>query len=175
VRVVAGSLRSRRIEAPPGTDTRPTSDRVREAVFNALASLDRLRDLRLLDLFAGSGALGIEALSRGAIHCSFVEQARPALQVLRANLEALDLADRATVLPMDVDRYLAGRPEAVDLALADPPYAFDAWPALQAALPAPFLVAESDRPIAPGPGWETVRTRHYGTTHVTFLIRTGGP
>lgn len=175
MRVVAGSLRSRRIEAPPGTDTRPTSDRVREAVFNALASLDRVQDLHVLDLFAGSGALGIEALSRGAIHCSFVEQARPALQVLGANLQALDLADRATVVSMDVGRYLARSPDAVDLALADPPYAFDAWPALLAAVPAPFLVAESDRPIAPGPGWETVRTRHYGTTHVTFLVREGGP
>jgi 16S rRNA (guanine966-N2)-methyltransferase len=175
VRVVAGSLRGRRIQAPPGTDTRPTSDRVREAVFNALASLDRLHDVHVVDLFAGSGALGIEALSRGAEHCSFVEQARPALGVLRANLQALDLADHATVLPMEVDRYLAGSPDAVDLALADPPYAFDAWPALLAAVPAPFLVAESDRPIAPGPGWRSVRTRHYGTTHVTFLVREGGP
>ena len=175
MRVVAGSLRGRRIQAPPGTDTRPTSDRVREAVFNALASLDRVRGLHVLDLFAGSGALGIEALSRGAEHCSFVEHARPALQVLRANLQALDLADQATVLPMDVDRYLASNPDAVDLALADPPYAFDAWPALLAAVPASFVAAESDRPIDAPLGWEDVRTRRYGTTHVTFLVRVGGP
>jgi 16S rRNA (guanine966-N2)-methyltransferase len=140
-------------------------------MFNALASLDLLRDARMLDLFAGSGALGIEALSRGAAECTFVEQARPALLVLRANLDALDLAARATVLPMDVDRYLAGAPPLVDLALADPPYAFDGWGTLLARVPAPFLVAESDRPIDPGPGWEVIRAKRYGVTHVTFLQR----
>ena len=76
MRVVAGELRGRRIEAPPGGDTRPTTDKVREAVFNSLGSLDLVRDARVADLFAGSGALGIEALSRGASHCIFVERDR---------------------------------------------------------------------------------------------------
>jgi 16S rRNA (guanine966-N2)-methyltransferase len=173
VRVVAGSLRGRRLLAPVSSATRPTSDRVREAIFNALASLDAITDAVVLDLFAGSGALGIEALSRGAAHCTFVESARPALAVLRANLDALGLVDRATVAPMDVGRFLAtSRP--ADLALADPPYAFDGWDALFGALDADLLVAESDRRVEPAPGWEVVRDKRYGATRVTFLRRAGG-
>jgi 16S rRNA (guanine966-N2)-methyltransferase len=171
VRVVAGSLRGRRLQAPAAAGTRPTSDRVREAIFNALASLDAVTDAVVLDLFAGSGALGIEALSRGAALCTFVESARPALRTLRANLDALGLADRATVAPMNVDRFLASSPHA-DLALADPPYAFDNWAGVMGALDAALLVAESDRLVEPAPGWELVREKRYGTTHVTFLRRT---
>jgi len=172
VRVVAGSLRGRQLLAPPGPSTRPTSDRVREATFNALASLDVLRDATVLDLFAGSGALGIEALSRGAAHCTFVEQGRPAIITLRQNLDALALSERATVVTMDVGRYLSSNAAAaVDLALADPPYAYDGWAGLLDAVLASVLVAESDRPIEPGEGWALVRSRRYGTTHVTILRR----
>ena len=78
MRVVAGELRGRRIEAPPGTDTRPTTDMVREAVFNALGSLDLLHGAAVADLFAGTGALGIEAISRGAAHCTFIAAIRHA-------------------------------------------------------------------------------------------------
>ena len=99
MRVVAGTLGGRRLRAPRGTDTRPTSDRVREAVFSMLGPLD---GMRVLDLFAGSGALGIEALSRGATHAVFVERTRPALDVLRANLEALGLG------PERADREVGG-------------------------------------------------------------------
>jgi 16S rRNA (guanine966-N2)-methyltransferase len=168
--VVAGSLRGRRLQAPVGAGTRPTSDRVREAMFNALASLDAVADAVVLDLFAGSGALGIEALSRGAAHCTFVESARPALAALRANLDALGLDGRATVASMDVDRFLASSPSA-GLVLADPPYAFDGWAGLMGALAADLLVAESDRPVEPAPGWEAIREKRYGATHVTFLRR----
>jgi 16S rRNA (guanine966-N2)-methyltransferase len=172
VRVVAGTLRGRRLLAPHGTDTRPTSDRVREAVFNALASLDLLRDADVLDLFAGSGALGIEALSRGARHCTFVESARPALRTLRENLVGLELDDRVTVVPMEVGRYLAAPHPPVQLALADPPYSFDGWAELLARVPAEHVVAESDRVVEPPAGWETVRSKRYGGTYVTFLRRT---
>jgi 16S rRNA (guanine966-N2)-methyltransferase len=176
VRVVAGSLRGRRLRAPPGRATRPTSDRVREATFNALASLDLLRDARVLDLFAGSGALGIEALSRGAAHCTFVEQARPAVETIRENLKALGLADRATVVPMDVSRYLStAATPPVEVALADPPYRYDGWSALLASVPAPVLVAESDAAIETVDGWEVLRDRRYGATHVTILRRTPAP
>jgi 16S rRNA (guanine966-N2)-methyltransferase len=149
---------------------------VREATFNALASLDVLRDATVLDLFAGSGALGIEALSRGAARCTFVEQARPAIAAVRQNVDALDLSERATVVTMDVDRYLrsagAGR---FDLALADPPYAYDGWAGLADAVPAAVLVAESDRAVDPDDGWEVVRSRRYGTTYVTILCRIPSP
>jgi len=182
---VAGSLRGRRLVAPSGPATRPTSDRVREATFNALASLDVVRDATVLDLFAGSGALGIEALSRGAAHCTFVEQARPAIAAVRQNLDALGLSEQATVVTMDVDRYVASAAAGrFDLALADPPYAYDGWPALLDAVPAAVLVAESDRAVEPGEpgetggpsaGWELVRSRRYGTTHVTILRRIPSP
>ena len=180
MRVVAGSLRGRRLVAPSGPATRPTSDRVREATFNALASLDVVRDATVLDLFAGSGALGIEALSRGAAHCTFVEQARPAITAVRQNLDALGLSEQATVVTMDVDRYVASAAAArrFSLALADPPYAYDGWPALLDAGPAEVLVAESDRAVDPGEpsaGWELVRSRRYGTTHVTILRRIPSP
>src|SRR5829696_7781962 len=89
VRVVAGELRGRRIVAPPGATTRPTSDRVREAVFNALGSLGVVDGAAVADLYAGSGAMGIEALSRGAASCTFVERDRDALRALRENIDSL--------------------------------------------------------------------------------------
>lgn len=172
MRVVAGQLRGRRIEAPPGTDTRPTTDKVREATFNALGSLDLVRDATVVDLFAGSGALGIEALSRGAAHCTFVERDRAALRTLRANLAALDLDDRAKVVAGDAGKYAAALP--ADLVLADPPYGFDAWDGLLGATGAPFVVAESGRELPEVDGWEIRRSRRYGRTWVAFYERTAG-
>lgn len=169
MRVVAGELRGRRIEAPPGTGTRPTTDRAREATFNALGSLDLVRDAAVADLFCGSGALGIEALSRGAAHCTFVERDRGALQVLRRNLEQLGLGDRSKVVAGDA--VVAASGLAVDLVLADPPYDFDRWNELLGRVDAPFVVAESGSVVEPPPGWESVRSRRYGRTWVTFLTR----
>ena len=102
MRVVAGELRGRRIDAPEGTKTRPTTDKAREATFNALGSLGVVVGARMVDAFAGSGALGIEALSRGAAHCTFIERDRDALEVLRGNLATLGLEDRSTVVRGDV-------------------------------------------------------------------------
>lgn len=173
MRVVAGLARGRRIAAPPGTDTRPTTDRVREAVFNALWSLGAVEDAVVVDLFAGSGALGIEALSRGAASVHFVEADRRAASVIEQNLASLDLADRAVVLRRRVEAALDQLPDAVDLVLADPPYTFDGWADLLVAL-APRLAAdavvvvESDRSPALPPGWEKVRERTYGGTVVLF-------
>jgi 16S rRNA (guanine966-N2)-methyltransferase len=174
MRVVAGALRGRRIDAPPGGDTRPTTDKVREAVFNALGSLDLVRDATVADLFAGSGALGIEALSRGAAHCTFVERDRTALRTLRANLEALGLDDRSRVVAGDAV-VLAARLD-VDLVLADPPYDFGAWPELLAATAAPFVVAEAGQALdgLDVPGWTAVRAKRYGRTWVTFLEHADG-
>jgi 16S rRNA (guanine966-N2)-methyltransferase len=120
MRVVAGRLGGRRLVAPPGRGTRPTSDRVREALFSVLGPLD---GLRVLDLFAGSGALGIEALSRGAGRATFVERAVPALRALDANLAAL--AIEAEVHRMDAHAFVrnASRAgETYDLVFLDPPY-----------------------------------------------------
>jgi 16S rRNA (guanine966-N2)-methyltransferase len=168
VRVIAGELGGRRLQAPKGDTTRPTSDRVREATFNALGSLGAVEDATVLDGFAGSGALGIEALSRGAAHCLFVERDRAALDALRANLEALGLgADRATVVPGDLTT-VTGR---WDLALLDPPYGYDGWNPLLSGLDAELAVCETGRPIEPPQPWVLVREKAYGATVVTILQR----
>jgi 16S rRNA (guanine966-N2)-methyltransferase len=173
VRVVAGSARGRRIDAPPGTDTRPTTDRVREAVFNALGSLGAVEGAVVVDLFAGSGALGIEALSRGAAQATFVEADRRAAAVIEENLATLDLAERAGVVRSPVERAIEALPGTIDLVLADPPYSFDGWADLLAALRAHLagdavVVAESDRSLVLPAGWERVRERTYGGTVVLF-------
>jgi len=156
--------------SPDGQDVRPTGDRVREAVFNALGSLGAVEGATVLDLFAGTGALGIEALSRGAAHVTFVEQARAALRTLEANLAALGLGARSRVVRADVTAVVAGLP-AADLALVDPPYAFDAWDDLVTALPVDLAVLESDRELVPPEGWRVIRCRRYGATVVTFISR----
>ena len=169
MRVVAGALKGRRIVAPRGRATRPTSGQVREAVFNALNSLGVVEGADVLDLFAGSGALGIEALSRGAAHCTFVEQAPPALEALRTNVRELGLDARAAVVPIEVGRYLDRERPRADLVLADPPYAFDDWSGLLARVGGGFVVAEAPTTVDPPDGWESVRTKRYGRTVVTFL------
>src|SRR3954467_4150678 len=102
VRVIAGEWGGRRLQAPPGDATRPTSDRVREAVFNALGSLGAVEGAAVADLFAGSGAMGIEALSRGAASVTFVDSARPARAAIEANLAATGFAEQARVVAGDV-------------------------------------------------------------------------
>ncbi|HSL58436.1 MAG TPA: 16S rRNA (guanine(966)-N(2))-methyltransferase RsmD [Acidimicrobiales bacterium] len=170
MRIVAGSARGLRIEAPPGRSTRPTSDRVREAVFNALGSLDAVRGARVLDLFAGSGALGLEALSRGADHATFVDTDPRALDVVRSNIEHLGVADRSTVVRADALAFVRTM-EPVDVALCDPPYAFDGWTALLDELAADLVVAESDRELDLPDGWDATRVRRYGGTLVTVAQR----
>jgi 16S rRNA (guanine966-N2)-methyltransferase len=120
-RIVAGTAGGRRLEVPP-TGTRPTSERVREAMFSALESAVDIDGARVLDLYAGSGALGLEALSRGAASATFVETDRKALEVLRRNAATLGLPG-VTVLPGSVESVLAGPAGApFDVILADPPY-----------------------------------------------------
>lgn len=168
MRVVAGTAKGRRLHAPAGRDTRPTSDRVREAVFSTLDSMGVVRDARVVDLFAGTGALGIEALSRGAGHATFVDDASAAIRTITANLEATGLAARAAVHRADAVRWLASNAVRFDVALADPPYAFDDWRTLAGALDTGVLVAESDRDPDLGPGWRVLRAKRYGTTVVVI-------
>ena len=165
VRVVSGVLKGRRLVAPEGTATRPTSDRVRESIFNALGSIGAVDQARVVDMFAGSGAMGIEALSRGASECTFVEQSRVASDVIGENLRSLDLAGSAQVVAKDVLTYLGSAPR-FDLALIDPPYEFDRWDELLGDLDAGVAVIESNRLIEVPPKWSTVREKHYGTTVV---------
>lgn len=161
--------------APAGRDVRPTTDRVREAVFNALGSLDWVQGATVLDLFAGSGAMGIEALSRGAAAATFVDRDRAALRSIRRNLEVTALGSRAQVEADDAWRYLRRTTATFDLAVLDPPYAFDRWPELLDRLPAARVVIESDRELPPMRGWEVVRCKRYGATVVTIARRLPTP
>jgi 16S rRNA (guanine966-N2)-methyltransferase len=169
VRVIAGTHRGRRLVAPAGRDTRPTSDRVRESLF---AILGPLHGERVLDLFAGSGALGIEALSRGAGGVLFCDEARPAIAAVRQNLEALGLSGE--VVCDDARRVLRNahaRGAAYDLIFLDPPYRqAERWAAdLSAAVPAILapggrVVSESDRRAALDLELPLVDERRYGDT-----------
>ena len=151
MRVVAGTYGGRRLVAPPGDATRPTSDRVREALFSVLG--ETVRDVRVLDLYAGSGALGIEALSRGAAAAVFVDRSAAAVKAIRANLDALGI--EAPVHRMQARtalRAAAERAEAYDLVFLDPPYRHAAElgrelsEALGAVLaPGARVISESDR------------------------------
>jgi len=170
--VIAGACRGRLLRAPAGAVTRPTADRVREAIFDVLQSQVLLEGSAVVDLFAGSGALGIEALSRGASSAVFVDRDRAALSAIEANLRSLDLEDRASVVRAEVLGWLngahAGRAR-FDLALCDPPYDFDAWRVLLGRLRAEVAVLESSRPLpVPGP-WRVVRSKRYGGTLVTVV------
>ena len=168
MRIVAGEWRGRRIKAPADDRVRPTADRVREAWMSIVNPY--LLGARVLDLFAGSGALGLEALSRGADSTDFVELNAKSLRTLRENIELLDAADRTSVHRGDaVDFVAALEAERYDVAFADPPYG-QGFAARVAArwLEVPFAtvlgVEHSIRDEAPEGG----DTRRYGTTAITF-------
>jgi 16S rRNA (guanine966-N2)-methyltransferase len=176
VRVIAGRLGGRRLAAPKGGTTRPTSDRVREALFSMLGELG---GARVLDLFAGTGALGIEALSRGARRAVFVERSAPVMAVLSANLRALDLGeDQAQTRRMDAlaaVRTARERDETYDLVFVDPPYrqAGDLGDELSPLLPALLatrarVVVESDRRLPLALAMEVELQRRYGDTVITI-------
>ncbi len=182
LRIIGGTHRGRRIEVPPGSDARPTGDRVREALFSILASgigdTSDLNGARVLDACAGSGALGIEALSRGAAHAVFFDIDRPARVQIGANLDALELGDRADVHRTgDATKPPAGTP--CDIIFLDPPYDSEVAHSAPAALadagwlaPGGLLVIETRRgtEIDCGAGFETIDTRSYGDTSLHFVV-----
>lgn len=123
MRIIAGRFRGRRLVAPKGMSTRPTTDRTRESLFNILSNLVDFEGLRVLDLFAGTGALGLESISRGAAHALFVDSDSPACAAIRINIEALRIAEKAHILKEDATRL--GPPsnkQRYDVVFADPPY-----------------------------------------------------
>ncbi|CAN5741245.1 16S rRNA (guanine(966)-N(2))-methyltransferase RsmD [soil metagenome] len=180
MRVVAGTARGRRLVTPPGDAVRPTSDRVREAMFNSLISLGAVEEAAALDLFAGSGALGREALSRGAERVTFVERHRAALAAIDTNLRATSLHGSARVVRGDALGLLERHDELIgpyDLVLCDPPYAFAGWGRLFASLPCRLaadavVVVEADHDLDPGDGWRVLRAGRYGGTVVTLTAPT---
>ena len=176
MRVIAGALGGRKLDAPSGRATRPTSDRVREALFNVLGDVT---GAAVLDLYAGTGALGIEALSRGASRAVFVENARAALVVLRKNIESLGLERAGKVVPLPVERALPSLRDAgpFDLILLDPPYALlgEAATVLGAlggglaSASAQIVLEHASRDAAPEPpSLERAETRIYGDTAISL-------
>jgi 16S rRNA (guanine966-N2)-methyltransferase len=181
MRIVGGELRGRALASPPGTAIRPTADRLRQAVFDILvhAHGDPLRGARVLDLFAGTGALGIEALSRGAAYALFVETGAEARATIRRNIEAFGLTGRTRVFRRDATSLgPAGNIAPFDLAFADPPYGQGSGErALAAAIsggwltPGALAVLEeaAATDIVPVPGLEAVDTRRFGGSQVAFF------
>jgi 16S rRNA (guanine966-N2)-methyltransferase len=180
-RIIAGVHGGRRLTTPPGRDTRPTSDRVREALFSTLDSIVELAGARVVDLYAGSGAVGLEAASRGAAHVLLVEADPRAARATRANVAALGVADRVRVTTAKVEQVLAAAPEqGYDVVFADPPYAApvaevdamltalvdNAWLAEGAVV----VVERSSRdaPVQWVPGITAERARRYGETMLWY-------
>lgn len=168
LRVVGGEARGRALRAPRGRGTRPTSDRVREAMFDVLASMAAVDRAVVADLFAGSGALGIESLSRGAADVWFVDHDKGAVEAIRANLLATGFEDRGHVVRSDVLRWLQHAPP-LELVLCDPPYGYEHWPSLLGALTrvSGLVLTETGNHLDPGPGWEVLKVKRYGGTVVT--------
>lgn len=182
MRIVAGALRGRVLAAPRSASIRPTSDRTREAVFNVIAHAhaDKLEGARVLDLFAGTGALGLEAVSRGASHCLFIEESAEGRGLIRANVEAFGLQGRTKIFRRDATALgSAGTIFPFDLVFADPPYGKGLGErALASALaggwlkPDALVVVEeaAATPFAPPAGLRSLDRRDYGDTSVTFCV-----
>lgn len=173
MRVVGGSSRGRRLTAKVPAEVRPTTDRVKESIFDILYSLGGVEDLEVVDLFCGSGALGIEALSRGASSCTFVDDAAASIAATETNLKAVGLeSSEHQVLRASLPAWKPAGP--VDLVLADPPYGFSDWAALLRGLEDATVVIESgEEPVLEAP-WMVIRQKRYGTTLVTVAATDSG-
>ncbi|MEM8730426.1 MAG: 16S rRNA (guanine(966)-N(2))-methyltransferase RsmD [Pseudomonadota bacterium] len=178
MRLVAGRFRGRRLAAlgkgDPAAHLRPTSDRVRESLFSMLTHLDAIADARVLDLFAGTGALGLEALSRGASHVTFVERGRKAVSLIRENVSTLDVQSEVEILARDALSPGPGKP--CDLVFLDPPYSRGLGErALVAATaggwlaPEALVVWEEAQAMAAPKAFDLIDQRRYGDTHVTLM------
>lgn len=179
-RIIAGEFGGRKLSVPK-VGTRPTTDRVREAIFSRLDHADALRGSRVIDLYAGSGALGLEALSRGAAEATFVEAATPAVHVVEANIKELGIGTRAAVVRERVLQYLERTSKTFTLAFLDPPYDIadgDLVAALAALAPrldagVPVVLEVSSRKRLPEwpRGLQLVQSKAYGETTVHFAER----
>lgn len=178
-RITAGAWRGRRVDTPPGLETRPTTSLVRQALFNILGQVG---GAAVVDLYAGAGTVGFEALSRGAARVTFVEKHRPTLRLVAQTAERLGCADRCTLVTADALAWVRGRPPGIataDLVFLDAPYGdpgvLTVLDALGAQSP-PLVVCEHHRaarlPDAVG-GLERVREATYGTTRLSFFRRGG--
>jgi len=175
MRIIAGALRRRSLHVPRGQLTRPSTDRVREALFSLVTHRVQLEGTRVLDLFAGTGALGIEAISRGAAYAVFVEKQPRVLSVARKNAEQLGILDQCVLLRRDAVAYLSQQHgERYDLIMADPPYALTSMNQLPAMAlphlnPQGIFVLEHDKRISFARNPQLVFSRPYGRTIVSIF------
>ncbi|MFZ1729453.1 MAG: 16S rRNA (guanine(966)-N(2))-methyltransferase RsmD [Bacteroidota bacterium] len=181
MRIITGQLRGRTLHVPRDAAFRPTTDRVKESVFNILGALIDWEDSAVCDLFAGSGNLGIEALSRGAPSCSFVEQSHASLSVLQRNITNLGISARALVVQRSVEQFLKQTTDRFSLIIADPPYRYEKTAELldgvaQALKPDGIAVLEheGERPSSDTTSLHVFDRREYGTTAVTFFRKQNG-
>jgi len=184
MRVIAGSARGLRLTAPAGLQTRPTGDRVKEALFSIIASRRELVGARVLDICAGTGSLGIEALSRGAASCCFIEQGRPVLDVLEKNLARAGLAGKGQCLLLDALKglnQLARQGKVFDIVFLDPPYSSDLYTPVPEALSSLSLLADGGLLVAECSARSPLADRYgmlvradrrvYGDTALEFFVR----
>jgi 16S rRNA (guanine966-N2)-methyltransferase len=182
MRIVAGTFGGRRLHTPKGREIRPTSDRVREAIFSILGP--SVLAARVLDLFAGTGALGLEALSRGALEAVFIDQSLEAVRLIRSNIASLGVQERVRVIHGSVNQAiqrLAGEGKTFDLIFMDPPYGKGAVQKTLSLLghvarSGTLVVAEHDvRDVLPLPlteqEWSKIQERKYGDTAVSFYMK----
>lgn len=182
MRVIAGTFGGRTLRSVKDLSVRPTTDRAKQVIFDVLATRVDLTDARVLDLFAGSGSLGLEAISRGAARVTFVEQSVPSIDALQGNVRALQVSDRIEVVRADVFRYLKGNPFSFDVVFADPPYKLDSITTLPdvigrsgAIKPGGWMVMEhsSFTPMEPDASMFDVIRKELGQTIVLILQRKG--
>ena len=184
MRIIAGRFRGRNLttvgKGDAGAHLRPTTDRVRESLFNVLTHLDVIPNARVLDLFAGTGALGLEALSRGAAHVTFVDDARIAGSLIRKNIDLTQSRDQTTLIRRDARRLEACAGKPFDLVFLDPPYGKELGKsALEHCIDGGWLskdaliVWEENRPMAAPDGFELQDTRKYGDTYISLMWWTG--
>lgn len=182
MRIIAGQFRSVALtsvgKGDAGAHLRPTTDRVRESLFNVLTQYDVIEGARVLDLFAGTGALGLEALSRGAAHVTFVDDGRVAGRLLTQNIQKLRVEDQTRLLRCDARQLPACTSEAFDVVFLDPPYGKDLGAAAIARAeaanwlgPTPFIIWEETSAMLAPQGYEVLDHRRYGDTHITLMSK----
>ena len=170
MRVISGSAKGRKLVVPSGDHVRPTKDRVKEAIFNSLHSYGLVENRSFLDLFSGTGSLGIEALSRGAKSAVFIDHHAEAIDCIILNVEKLNYGSTSKILKTDALSFLE-RDDYFDVALLDPPYKYEHWGTLLQRVNAHSIVIESSEQVTLESDWEIIKSQKYGQTNLLIASR----
>ena len=170
MRVISGSAKGRKLVVPSGDHVRPPKDRVKEAIFNSLHSYGLGENRSFLDLFSGTGSLGIEALSRGAKSVVFIDHHTEAIDCIILNVEKLNYGSTSKILKTDALSFLE-RDDYFDVALLDPPYKYEHWGTLLKRVNAHSIVIESSEQVTLESDWEIIKSQKYGQTNLLIASR----